>query len=141
MCHAATAFYCSGFPDAAVLIMDGHGEGRTVSIYRGEGRALHEVRHLTLPHSLGWFCSAATEYLGWDANEGEVKLMGLALREPKRRLRRFVDDFSSSPRRACASRLECIFYGRRNYGRFFGDHMVESHRPAAPLTKRCTASS
>ncbi len=61
-----------------MLVFDGHGEDRTVSIYRGEGRSLHEVRHLGLPHSLGWFYSAMTEYLGWDANEGEVKLMGLA---------------------------------------------------------------
>src|SRR4030095_16725952 len=33
LCHAATAFYCSGLNEAAVLIFDGHGEERTVSIY------------------------------------------------------------------------------------------------------------
>ena len=65
LCHAATAFYCSGFNEAAVLIFDGHGEEWTVSIYHGEGRSLRDVRHIGLPHSLGWFYSAATEYLGW----------------------------------------------------------------------------
>ena len=130
LCHAATAFYCSGFPDAAVLIMDGHGEDRTVSIYRGEGRALHEVRHLTLPHSLGWFYSAATEYLGWDANEGEVKLMGLApYGSPNAELRRFVDDFLQLTPEGVRLDSECIFYGRRSYGRFFGDRMVDRLGP------------
>ena len=28
-----------------------------------------------------------------------------------------------------SSRLECIFYGRRSYGRFFGDHMVDRIGP------------
>ena len=40
LCHAATAFYCSGFSEAAVLVFDGHGEERTVSFYHGNGRSL-----------------------------------------------------------------------------------------------------
>ena len=75
-----------------MLVFDGHGEERTVSIYHGDGRSLREVRHVGLPHSLGWFYSAATEYLGWDANEGEVKLMGLApYGRPDPTLRAFVE--------------------------------------------------
>src|SRR5688572_18078046 len=35
LCHAATAFYCSGLSEAAVLVFDGHGEERTVSIFHG----------------------------------------------------------------------------------------------------------
>ena len=94
LCHAATAFYASGFQEAAVLIFDGHGEEHTVSIYHGEGRSLRAVRHVGLPHSLGWFYSAATEYLGWDANEGEVKLMGLApYGRPDPSVRAAVEEF------------------------------------------------
>jgi carbamoyltransferase len=130
LCHAATAFYCSGFDEAAVLIMDGHGEDRTVSIYRGEGRSLRQIRHVTLPHSLGWFYSAATEYLGWDTNEGEVKLMGLApYGGPNPALRRFVEDFLQLTADGVRLDPECIFYGRRSYGRFFGDRMVDRLGP------------
>ena len=141
LCHAATAFYCSGFRDAAVLIMDGHGEERTVSIYRGEENSLHEVGHVPLPHSLGWFYSAATEYLGWDANEGEVKLMGLApYGSPNPELRRFVEDFLQLTPDGVQIDADCIFYGRRSYGRFFGDRMVDRlgppRAPAEEITQR-----
>jgi carbamoyltransferase len=125
LCHAATAFYCSGLSEAAVLVFDGHGEERTVSIYRGEGRTLREVRHIGLPHSLGWFYSAATEYLGWDANEGEVKLMGLApYGSPDPMVRAFVEEFLQLTPDGIHIDPECIFYGHRSYGRFFGDKIA-----------------
>ena len=130
LCHAATAFYCSGFDEAAVLIFDGHGEERTVSIYHGEGRSLRDVRHVGLPHSLGWFYSAATEYLGWDANEGEVKLMGLApYGGPEPAIRAFVEQFLQLTDEGIRIDPDCMFYGRRSYGRFFGDKLVERLGP------------
>ena len=125
LCHAATAFYCSGFDEAAVLVFDGHGEERTVSIFRGEGRSLKEVRHIGLPHSLGWFYCAATEYLGWDANEGEVKLMGLApYGRPDAGIRAFMEEFLQITPDGVRIDPDCIFYGKRSYGRFFGDKIA-----------------
>jgi len=130
LCHAATAFYCSGLKEAAVLIFDGHGEERTVSIYHGEGRTLRDVRHVGLPHSLGWFYSASTEYLGWDANEGEVKLMGLApYGRPDPTLRAFVEEFLQLTDDGVRIDPDCMFYGRRSYGRFFGDKLVDRLGP------------
>jgi carbamoyltransferase len=129
-CHAATAFYCSGLSNAAVLVFDGHGEDRTVSIFRGEGRSIREVRHLGLPHSLGWFYSAMTEYLGWDANEGEVKLMGLApYGAPDPSIRRFVEEFLRLTPDGVRLDPDSIFYGRRSYGRFFGDKIAAKLGP------------
>jgi carbamoyltransferase len=141
LCHAATAFYCSGFDAAAVLIFDGHGEERTVSIYRGEGLTLRDVHHVPVPHSLGWFYSAFTEYLGWDANEGEVKLMGLApYGQPDPEIRSFVEQFLQLTPDGVRIDPDCIFYGARSYGRFFGDKVVASlGPPRAPheeLTER-----
>jgi carbamoyltransferase len=130
LCHAATAFYASGFREAAVLIFDGHGEEHTVSIYHGEGRSLRAVRHVDLPHSLGWFYSAATEYLGWDANEGEVKLMGLApYGRPDPSLRAAVEEFLKLTPDGVEIDPDVIFYGRRSYGRFFGDKIVDRLGP------------
>lgn len=130
LCHAATAFYASGFPEAAVLIFDGHGEERTVSIYHGAGRSLRDVRHIGLPHSLGWFYSAATEYLGWDANEGEVKLMGLApYGHANPGVRAAVEQFLQLTPDGVRLDPDVIFYGRRSYGRFFGDKMVDQLGP------------
>jgi carbamoyltransferase len=130
LCHAATAFYCSGMKEAAVLVFDGHGEERTVSIYHGEGRSLREVRHVGLPHSLGWFYCATTEYLGWDANEGEVKLMGLApYGRPNASLRSFFEAFLQLTPDGVRIDPDCIFYGRRSYGRFFGDKVADRLGP------------
>jgi len=141
LCHAATAFYCSGLTEAAVLVFDGHGEERTVSIYHGTGRSLREVRHIGLPNSLGWFYSASTEYLGWDANEGEVKLMGLApYGGPDPMLRAFFEEFLQLTPDGVRIDPECIFYGRRSYGRFFGDKMAvrlgPPRAPAEEITQR-----
>ena len=127
LCHAATAFYCSGLTDAAVLIFDGHGEERTVSFYHGQDRSLRPLRYLGLPNSLGWFYCAMTEYLGWDPNEGEVKLMGLApYGRPDPALRAFVESFLAVTPDGIRLDPDCIFYGRRSYGRFFGDKIVDA---------------
>jgi carbamoyltransferase len=124
-----------------VLIFDGHGEERTVTVYRGEGRSLREVRHLGLPNSLGWFYCAMTEYLGWDANEGEVKLMGLApYGGPDPALRAFMAEFLALTPDGVRVDPTCIFYGRRSYGRFFGDKLADRlgppRAPKEPITDR-----
>jgi carbamoyltransferase len=76
--HAASAFFCSPFDDALILTVDGVGEWATTTI--GEGRAnrltlTHEIR---FPHSLGLLYSAFTAFLGFEVNEGEYKVMGMA---------------------------------------------------------------
>jgi len=76
--HAASAFYPSPFPEAAVLTMDGVGEWATASIGVGEGPRLELVEQLDFPHSLGLLYSAFTGFTGFRVNSGEYKLMGLA---------------------------------------------------------------
>jgi len=76
--HAASAFYPSGFSEAAVLTIDGVGEWATTSVGHGVGSDLTLIRQLEYPNSLGLFYSAATSYCGFRVNSGEYKLMGLA---------------------------------------------------------------
>jgi carbamoyltransferase len=76
--HAASAFYASPFPEAAVLTMDGVGEWCTTSTALGRGKELQILRELHFPHSLGLLYSAFTYYTGFKVNSGEYKLMGLA---------------------------------------------------------------
>jgi len=83
--HAASAFFCAPFKDAAVLTFDAVGEWATATIGRGEAlwngegrndlRLFHEMR---FPHSLGLLYSAFTAFLGFEVNEGEYKVMGMA---------------------------------------------------------------
>lgn len=76
--HAASAFYPSGFEEAAVLTIDGVGEWATASICYGTTKEFKILKELRFPHSLGLLYSAFTYFLGFKVNSGEYKLMGLA---------------------------------------------------------------
>lgn len=81
LAHAASAFLPSPFSDAAVLTIDGVGEWATSGIFHGTtgaGTALRPLVEQRYPHSLGLLYSALTAYLGFEVNEGEYKVMGLA---------------------------------------------------------------
>lgn len=76
--HAATAFYGSPFDQAAVVTLDGVGEHETATISRAQGSSIETLSAGCLPHSLGLLYSAVTAYLGFEVNEGEYKVMGMA---------------------------------------------------------------
>ena len=76
--HAASAFLLSGFEACAVLTVDGLGEHVTTQVASYEDGRFAVTHREVMPHSLGCFYSAMTEYLGWRFNDGEYKLMGMA---------------------------------------------------------------
>ena len=76
--HAAAAFYCSPYPSAAVLTVDGVGEETSTALWHGTDAALAALGSIDFPHSLGLLYAALTAYLGFEVNEGEYKVMGLA---------------------------------------------------------------
>jgi len=76
--HAAHAFYTSTFEESAILTVDGVGEWSTTSFGYGENNSIKLTNDIRWPHSLGLFYSAFTYFLGFQVNEGEYKLMGLA---------------------------------------------------------------
>jgi carbamoyltransferase len=76
--HAASAFFPSPFPEAAILTVDGVGEWATSTIGVGKGNRIEILKELDFPHSLGLLYSAFTYFTGFKVNSGEYKLMGLA---------------------------------------------------------------
>jgi len=76
--HAASAFYASPFEEAAILTVDGVGEWTTAAMGRGQGTSIKLSREIPFPHSLGLLYSAFTAFLGFQVNEGEYKVMGMA---------------------------------------------------------------
>ena len=76
--HAASAFFPSPFEEAVVLTMDGVGEWATTSMALGSGNNLEMIKEIHFPHSLGLLYSAFTAFLGFEVNEGEYKVMGMA---------------------------------------------------------------
>lgn len=77
--HAASAFFVSPFDSAAILTWDGTGEDTTTLFSSGKGNKIKVLKRIKLPHSLGQFYSAVTNYIGFDMFSGdEWKVMGLA---------------------------------------------------------------
>lgn len=76
--HAASSFYTSPFKKSAILTCDGVGEWTTTAWGRGEGNKIYLEEEIRFPHSLGLFYSTFTQFLGFEINEGEYKVMGLA---------------------------------------------------------------
>ena len=77
--HAASAFYCSPFSEAAVLCVDGVGEWATTSTWKASrSGGLVPMEEIHFPHSLGLLYSVFTAFLGFEVNDGECKIMGLA---------------------------------------------------------------
>jgi len=86
MAHAASAFFCSPFENAAVLTVDGVGEWATATMGTASSSpgAIHLSHEMRFPDSIGLLYSAFTSFLGFEVNEGEYKVMGMApYGEPK----------------------------------------------------------
>jgi carbamoyltransferase len=83
--HAASALFCSPFEEAAIMTVDGVGEWTTTTLGRGQtdwqGGGENRIQlfeEIHFPNSLGLLYSAFTSFLGFEVNEGEYKVMGMA---------------------------------------------------------------
>ena len=78
MSHAAASFFSSPFEQATVVTLDGVGEFDTATISLADRSGLRVLHRYTYPHSIGLLYSAITAFLGFEVNEGEYKVMGMA---------------------------------------------------------------
>ncbi len=78
LAHAISGYAYSGFEEAAVVVMDGRGAWEATSIWHGRSGRLEHVLTIPFPDSIGYFYSEFTEYLGFQRNSDEWKVMGLA---------------------------------------------------------------
>ncbi|MEI8345716.1 MAG: carbamoyltransferase C-terminal domain-containing protein, partial [Candidatus Omnitrophota bacterium] len=78
LCHAASAFFCSPFEEAAIMTVDGGGEWKTSLLAHGAGNRIRQISWVNIPHSLGAFYQSISKYLGFSLITGPGKLMGLA---------------------------------------------------------------
>lgn len=75
--HAASAFYCSPFDSAALLVVDGIGEQATCWLGRGSEEGLRCIEEIPYPHSIGLLWERVALYLGFTEYDA-CKVMGLA---------------------------------------------------------------
>jgi len=76
--HAASTFLCSPFEESAIMTVDGVGEWATATCGVGRGSHIRLSKQMDFPHSIGLLYSAFTAFLGFEVNEGEYKVMGMA---------------------------------------------------------------
>ncbi len=76
--HVASSFYASGFKEAAVISLDGLGDFASMLWGTGKDRDLNVEGFTLFPHSLGFYYTAVTQYLGFWKYGDEYKVMGLA---------------------------------------------------------------
>lgn len=75
LCHAGN-FFSSPFDEAAILTVDAFGEKQSTTFSVGKGTKIESIWSQDFPHSLGGFYSTLTEFLGFQAQNDEWKLMG-----------------------------------------------------------------
>ena len=127
-CHAASAFYCSGFKKASILIMDGSGEDICTSLWKGNQEKLEKIEEFKLPHSLGGFYASFTEFLGFKADSEEGKLMGLApygsySKELQKKINNILSIDYSSEKYSINSKYR--FNGKRSQNTKFTDNLCK----------------
>jgi len=77
--HAANGCFTSPFDQAACMVVDGQGEGGSITYYEYRDARLRLVARMRGPQSLGLLYSLCTGLCGFDAPGGEDwKMMGLA---------------------------------------------------------------
>lgn len=78
LCHLASAYFGSRFPEAVAVSVDGFGDFASAAWGIGRGSGLAVARRVHFPHSLGILYQAITQYLGFPSYGDEYKVMGLA---------------------------------------------------------------
>jgi carbamoyltransferase len=76
--HISSAFFVSGFEEAACLSIDGFGDFVSTMRAVGRDRDLEIIDRVEFPHSAGLFYTAVTQFLGFLKYGEEWKMMGLA---------------------------------------------------------------
>jgi carbamoyltransferase len=75
LCHASN-YFVSPFDEAAIMTVDAFGEANSTTFSIGKKNKINNIWQQDFPHSLGGFYSAFTEFLGFEAQSDEWKLMG-----------------------------------------------------------------
>lgn len=77
-CHAASAYYASGFNEALIVSIDNSGDGISFQVSTGKSGRIESIQRFERPHSLGLFYQIITQYCGFVKDSDEYKLMGLS---------------------------------------------------------------
>ncbi len=78
LCHAASAYYTSGYDRAVILTLDQGAHSQAGLVALGDGDEIEPLHSLKFPDSFGWFYSRVTELAGLRSRRDEHKLQWLS---------------------------------------------------------------
>jgi carbamoyltransferase len=123
--HALTAYIPSKFDEAIIITIDGHGEENSSVVWEARNNTIKKIKEINIPHSLGWFYSAATRFCGFTPNDGEGKTMGLApYGKPNASLKEKMEKVLYLENYGYKINPNYLFYGKRSYDNEFTDSFV-----------------
>ena len=125
--HAFQSFSQSGFQEAICITIDGSGDQHTTVLWKCQSHKIAPVYEIRIPHSLGWFYAAITEYLGFKAYDGEYKVMGLAAYGGKNyKIRQALKKIIKVSKDGIGYVIDPSFihYGKHSYSGRFTDKLV-----------------
>ena len=105
------------------MTVDGVGEWPTTTYSSGSGAEIKRLGSVEFPDSLGLFYSAVTGYLGFEVNEGEYKVMGLAPYGRPTYIKQIREIIENGPRGEF--RLNLRYYAFLQTDRMFSDDLPE----------------
>jgi carbamoyltransferase len=136
--HAASAFYSSGFDEAAVLTLDRGGDFLSTTLGHGQGAKLRTLKEVRNPDSLGEIYTAVTWWLGFHPNADEGKVMGLAPYGRDRYVPEFRDFIRLHDDGRFSVNLAWFAYqreGRVPWGKRFEERFGSARVPNSDLTE------
>lgn len=136
LAHAASAYYCSGWEECLVLVVDGMGELQSATLYHAHDGQLEKLCEISARDSIGILYSTVTLHLGFDFNADEYKIMGLAPYGDPERYRTFFEQAvelrEDGTIRIPLLRMNQSRDERENYlatRKFLADHLVPARHP------------
>ena len=76
--HAASTYYGSGWEEGLIVTMDRSGDRKSTTVSIGRDGRLEQILEIGRENSLGLFYSAVTQFLGFQSDSDEYKVMGMA---------------------------------------------------------------
>ena len=147
LCHAASTYYASPYPEAAILSVDGIGEATSTWLGVGQGRDLKVLKEIQYPNSLGFLWTKMSRFLGF-GEYGQWKVMGLAgFGDPARYRDAFRSFVSVSDDGSFAINNAVMQFRANNHAgfeqlfgkrRLAGEDIEQRHQDIAAALQQCT---
>ena len=78
LCHAASAYYTSGFDRSLILTLDEGTGSQSGLVALGDGDEIKPLHSFKFPDSLAWFYTCVTEITGLRPHRDEHKIQWLS---------------------------------------------------------------